>query len=272
MIADDENLDTAAELGFANHPTATTAFWPAKYNDGLQLACDPSVNPRPADYAVPMGSDDWLDYRILLRLPPRDAVLCFRQVAFVSEDGRTLTETVLRYEGGVGIRVYPRQLLEPSGYRPGGRGSKASLRHLDPLQREAELPPPHERTCASSTATCTPARSWTGRRTALQLNAYSTVAHRHRAARRGRPLPAPGRPLPAEALERDGRALRPGAGMKVGGKYRVVSTRRYRGHRPGDLFEARLDYRAEARAIGRGDIVLIERITPAVQPGSLPVP
>ena len=60
--------------------------------------------------------------------------------------------------------------------------------------------------------------------------------------------------------------------MKVGGKYRVVTERRYRGHRPGDLFEAVLDDRAEARAIGRGDIVLLERITPALQPGSYRFP
>ena len=57
-----------------------------------------------------------------------------------------------------------------------------------------------------------------------------------------------------------------------GGLYKVVSTRRYRGHRPGDLFEACLDNRAEARAIGRGDIVLIRRITPTVQPGSYRLP
>ena len=60
--------------------------------------------------------------------------------------------------------------------------------------------------------------------------------------------------------------------MKVGGKYRVVSQRRYRGHQPGDLFEAVLDDRAEARAIGRGDIVLLERVTPALQPGSWTLP
>jgi hypothetical protein len=54
--------------------------------------------------------------------------------------------------------------------------------------------------------------------------------------------------------------------------YKVVGSRVYRGHRPGDLFEARLDSRAEARAIGRGDIKLIERITPAVQPGSYTFP
>ena len=58
----------------------------------------------------------------------------------------------------------------------------------------------------------------------------------------------------------------------IAGVYKVVGRRRYRGHRPGDLFEARLDPGAEARAIGRGDIVLIERIIPAVQPGSYRFP
>ena len=54
--------------------------------------------------------------------------------------------------------------------------------------------------------------------------------------------------------------------------YRVVGQRRYRGHRPGDLFEATLETRAEARAIGRGDIEVIERSTPSVQPGSYQLP
>ena len=56
------------------------------------------------------------------------------------------------------------------------------------------------------------------------------------------------------------------------GLFKVVGSRRYRGHQPGDLFEAKLDNRAEARAIGRGDIVLVERIVPTVQPGSYTFP
>ena len=60
--------------------------------------------------------------------------------------------------------------------------------------------------------------------------------------------------------------------MKVGGFYRVVGSRVYRGHRPGDLFEARLDRRAEARAIGRGDIALLARIAMTVKPGSYKLP
>ena len=60
-----------------------------------------------------------------------------------------------------------------------------------------------------------------------------------------------------------------GSGVSI---YRVVGSRRYRGHRPGDLFEATLETRAEARAIGRGDIEVIERSRPSVQPGSYQLP
>jgi hypothetical protein len=55
-------------------------------------------------------------------------------------------------------------------------------------------------------------------------------------------------------------------------RYRVIGSREYREHRPGDLFEAKLDRRAEARAIGRGDIEVVERITFSVKPGSYRLP
>lgn len=54
--------------------------------------------------------------------------------------------------------------------------------------------------------------------------------------------------------------------------YEVLGNRRFRGHRRGDQFTARLDPGAEQRAIARGDIRLIERITPAIQPGSYTLP
>ena len=47
--------------------------------------------------------------------------------------------------------------------------------------------------------------------------------------------------------------------------YRVVGPACYRGHQPGDLFEATLDDRAEARAIGRGDIEIVEDSVPTVE-------
>ena len=112
-----QNLYTAADLGFGT-VHRDNDFLARKFNDGIQLACDPNYNPEPADYVVPFGSDDWIDHRVLLDLPEPDTVLAFQWAAFVSEDGRQLSETRLGYLGGVGIRVYPRQLLEPTGWRP----------------------------------------------------------------------------------------------------------------------------------------------------------
>lgn len=56
------------------------------------------------------------------------------------------------------------------------------------------------------------------------------------------------------------------------GFYRVVGSRRYRGHEPGTEFGARLKPLAEARAIGRGDLELLERIEPTIEPGTFRLP
>jgi len=60
--------------------------------------------------------------------------------------------------------------------------------------------------------------------------------------------------------------------VSVFGEYLVVGTREYRGHKPGETFEAELDRFAEERAITRGDIRLLKRMTPGVQPGSYTFP
>lgn len=51
------------------------------------------------------------------------------------------------------------------------------------------------------------------------------------------------------------------------GIYKVVGRRRYRTHEPGTVFEARLYPDQERRAIQRGDIILLERITPTLPEG-----
>jgi hypothetical protein len=56
------------------------------------------------------------------------------------------------------------------------------------------------------------------------------------------------------------------------GLYRVVGQRNYRGHEHGTVFEARLDPGAELRAVSRGDIQLLKRTTPSLQPGSYTLP
>jgi hypothetical protein len=73
---------------------------------------------RPADYVIPCGSDDWIDHRILTDLPPPDTIVGFQSISFVREDGAEIMSRFLDYLGGAGIRIYPRQLMEPLGYRP----------------------------------------------------------------------------------------------------------------------------------------------------------
>lgn len=111
VIAEDENLRTASRLGFGfiRH---SNRFLSRKFNAGIQLACDESLNPRPADYVVPCGSDDWVDPALFLNgLPDPQTILAFRHAAFVDETGTQIVSRAIDYEGGVGIRVYPRSMM-----------------------------------------------------------------------------------------------------------------------------------------------------------------
>jgi hypothetical protein len=56
------------------------------------------------------------------------------------------------------------------------------------------------------------------------------------------------------------------------GIYRVAGSRAYRGHEPGTEFGARLEPLAEARAIRRGSIELVDRMTPELERGSFSLP
>ncbi len=60
--------------------------------------------------------------------------------------------------------------------------------------------------------------------------------------------------------------------MSEYGEYLVTGKRAYRGHEPGTVFEAQLDKLPEARAIQRGDIRVLRRFTPSVEPGSYRLP
>lgn len=120
VIADHSNLGQLGDtFGFAT-VVRDNRFLSRKFNDGIQLALDPRFNPDPADYIVPCGSDDWVDHRLFLDLPDERTVVGFQRMSFVREDGQEISTTILDYRGGSGIRIYPRQLLEPAevGYRP----------------------------------------------------------------------------------------------------------------------------------------------------------
>lgn len=117
VIACDENLDTARELGFATIER-DNRFLSRRFNDGIQLALDKQYNRHPARYVVPCGSDDWVAPEIFQDLPSNSKIVGFQHISFVREDGRELTTRFLNYPGGCGIRVYPRFMLEPLGFRP----------------------------------------------------------------------------------------------------------------------------------------------------------
>jgi hypothetical protein len=174
IVADDENLDTARDLGFSTYER-DNQFTSAKFNDGIQSALDPEFNPRPADYVVPCGSDDWVDWRLFRELPASDTMVGFQRMAFVRDDGLELTVRHVNNEGGCGIRIYPRQVMAKIGYRPAdedrrracdtsiltnlkleGALGRVEHRDIDPLQI-VDWKSPHE-----------------------QLNPYATIEARYR--------------------------------------------------------------------------------------------
>ena len=122
VVACDENLDTARELGFG-WVERDNRFLGMKFNDGIQLACEKGR----ADYVVPCGSDDWVDHRLFLDLPTRDTMVGFQRLAVVREDGRELTVRDLTNTGGTGIRIWPRRILERVGYRPADEDRKRAI-------------------------------------------------------------------------------------------------------------------------------------------------
>lgn len=105
------------DLGFGK-VVRDNRFLGRRFNDGIQLALDPEFNPRPADYVVPCGSDDWVDWRLFVDLPRPDTVVAFRAISFVRADGLELLTTELDNTGGSGIRIYPREVLVDVGFRP----------------------------------------------------------------------------------------------------------------------------------------------------------
>jgi len=113
VVAEDENLETARELGFAdlrcrNYPLGR------KWNDGYRFA-----GLAGADYVVPFGSDDWVDPIVFLdQLPDGHEIRCSRLSAVVREDGKRIAPLSIWYDGGDGVRIIPRKLLERLAFRP----------------------------------------------------------------------------------------------------------------------------------------------------------
>jgi hypothetical protein len=140
VVADDENLDVARDLGFAalsrdNEPLGR------KWNDGYQYACWNGE----ADYVVPLGSDDWIDPVILTDLPGPGEIRCHRLSAIVREDGERISPLKIWYDGGDGVRIFPRQVLERVKFRPAedsrNRAIDTSIMHNLRRFNHGNLPP-----------------------------------------------------------------------------------------------------------------------------------
>lgn len=194
VVADDENLDTAKDLGFA-WVRRDNRFVSRKFNDGIQLACDRDYNRRPADYVVPIGSDDWVDWRLFTDLPVGRTMVGFQRMAFVREDGQELTVRHINNEGGCGIRIYPRAVMASVGFRPADedrrRGCDTSI--LVNLKRANALLRVEHRDIDPLAIV-----DW--KTSGAQLNSYAEVSARHRSELERDPFDVLAGRFPDEAL------------------------------------------------------------------------
>ena len=185
------------EMGFATI-IRDNEFLSRRFNDGIQLATDPNYNPGPADFVVPCGSDDWVDHRLFLEpLPEPDTIQGFQYMCFVNELGTEISTRFLDYQGGAGIRIIPRQLVAPLGYRPADedreRGCDTSIlrnlkrHHGDHLKVKHFLAPPEWIV------------DWKTK--GAQLNSYHQIANLHQGEVRRNPFEVLAGFYPDEALE-----------------------------------------------------------------------
>jgi hypothetical protein len=138
VVADDENLASAQKHGFGTVERGNESLG-AKFNDGFCEAIELG-----ADLIVPCGSDDIVHPKLVLLQAMRaeaDAALdtpsfgkmyVTRSSVVVSETGEEAAQLYLSYEGGDGVRVLTRELLEVVDGRPAdediGRGMDTSMR------------------------------------------------------------------------------------------------------------------------------------------------
>lgn len=194
IVGDDGLLESAGELGFAT-VRRDNRFLSRKFNDGIQLALDERFNPKPADYVVPCGSDDWVDWRLFHNLPAPDTMVGFPNMSFVSEDGQELRAVRLDYPGGSGIRIWPRQLMAKLGYRPASetlrRGCDTSI--LINVQRETD--------CRIEHRESDPRQIVDWKTAGQNVNAYDQVVSRWRGETLGEPYSVLSDLYPEDALE-----------------------------------------------------------------------
>lgn len=112
VIGDDENVETARELGFEvlERPNVLGL----RINDGLEWA----FREGGADHAVYVGSDDWLLPEHLADVPAQGRARASRWISIVSPDGRRIAAVEGAPFKGRAPWTLSRKLLEPVGFRP----------------------------------------------------------------------------------------------------------------------------------------------------------
>lgn len=122
VVADDENLETARELGFwaverENEPLGR------KFNDGIELAYSEG-----AEYVTMLGSDNWVDAELVAaQIPGPGLVGCHRLCGIVHESGSHLAHLRISYEGGDGIRTFPTELFAATKGRPAAEHARRAV-------------------------------------------------------------------------------------------------------------------------------------------------
>jgi glycosyltransferase involved in cell wall biosynthesis len=208
VVADDDNLSTARELGFGTY-RRDNRFLAKKFNDGIQAALDHRFNPRPADYVVPCGSDDWVDHRILLNLPRHNEIRAYRTAAFVDEAAGRIVSCELDNPAGVGIRIYPARLMKTCGYRPADE-DRARACDTSILVNVTRACREQNRTVRIGYGDQHPWQIVDWKTTGTQLNPFGAVTSRHHHRLTGDPFETLAGIFPPEALDemRDHHAAR----------------------------------------------------------------
>lgn len=114
VIADDENLDIAQELGQATVRRPNISLG-SKFNVGYEFAAS-----RDIDFVCPIGSDSWVDPGFIIDHLPDPAsrtVVYSRHYAVVRPDGKARAQLLVEYEGGTTM-FYPTSLFKHCRYRP----------------------------------------------------------------------------------------------------------------------------------------------------------
>lgn len=113
VVACDENLDIARELGFGTVERDNDLLG-RRWNDAYQAASIAGVS-----HVIPFGSDDWIDPAWILTAPINEfSLICPTVCMMVDETGSQAMTVRARWEGGLGFRITPIRLLEPLRFRP----------------------------------------------------------------------------------------------------------------------------------------------------------